>query len=159
MIFARFLPFLLVSKSGNHVGGASQDDCQLLQNTVALEEDDGFDNRVVHLESPGIDTELVDDLDSSESLTIPTFEYEDDVVLDSEDEGIDGSRVIRVSSALSRSEAVQKVESDAQEENVAADFHYSDQKQCDTGPYSTHCFNNLKHGRLNIPKGNSQFDS
>lgn len=127
---------VLVSESGSDDSGASYVDCKLLQDTVAFEDDDGFDNHVVRLESPFIDTELVDDLDCSENLCIPTFEYEDDVVLDSEDEGINGSRVIKVSSILSRNEAGQEVKSDAQEENMAVDFHSSDQKQSDTGPYS-----------------------
>lgn len=126
----------MVSESGNDDSDASYDDSKLLQDTVAFEDDDGFDNRIVRLESPLIDTELVDDLDFTENLTIPTFEYEDDIVLDSEDEGINGSRVIRVSSALSRNEAGEKVTSDAQEEDMAVDLHTSDKKQCDAGPYS-----------------------
>lgn len=132
----RLVSFLMVSKSGNDDSGGSCGDCELLQNTLAFEESVGFDNRVVHLENPLIDTEVVDELDCSENLCVPTFEYEDDVVLDSEDEGINGSRVIRVSSSLSRNEAGQEVKSDPLEENIAFDLHSSDHKPCDTGSYS-----------------------
>lgn len=133
----RFVFFVMVSKLDNDDSGGSFDDFELLQNTLPFEDIVGFDNRVVRLESPFNDTETVAGLDDcSENLCIPTFEYEDDVVLDSEDEGINGSRVIRVSSSLSRNEAEQEVKSDAQEENMALDFHSSDHKPCDAGPCS-----------------------
>uniref|UniRef100_A0A0A0K7G0 BRCT domain-containing protein n=1 Tax=Cucumis sativus TaxID=3659 RepID=A0A0A0K7G0_CUCSA len=135
----------MVSKLGNDDSGGSFDDFELLQNTLSFEDSVGFDNRVVRLESPFVDTEMVYGLDDcSENLCIPTFEYEDDVVLDSEDEGINGSRVIRVSSSLSRNEAEQEVKSDAQEENMVLDFHSSDHKPCDAGEQvSSNCFNGL----------------
>ncbi|XP_038899325.1 uncharacterized protein LOC120086657 isoform X2 [Benincasa hispida] len=145
-----------LSVSGNDDFGGSYEDCELLQNTLAFEDSVGSDdNRVVRLESPLIDTEMVDELDCSENLCIPTFEYEDDVVLDSEDEGINGSRMIRVSSSLSRNEAGQEVKSDAQEENMALDFHCYDQKPCDTGEQvSSNCFNGV-----DMEKDSSQFSA
>ncbi|TYK18263.1 PAX-interacting protein 1 [Cucumis melo var. makuwa] len=146
----------MVSKLDNDDSGGSFDDFELLQNTLPFEDIVGFDNRVVRLESPFNDTETVAGLDDcSENLCIPTFEYEDDVVLDSEDEGINGSRVIRVSSSLSRNEAEQEVKSDAQEENMALDFHSSDHKPCDAGEQvSSNCFNGL-----NVVKDSSQLST
>ncbi|KAG6575867.1 PAX-interacting protein 1, partial [Cucurbita argyrosperma subsp. sororia] len=137
-----------VSESENDDSGSSYDDCELLQNTLAFEDSVGFDNHVVRLKSPLTDTEMVDALDCSKNLCIPTFEYEDDVVLDSEDEGINGCRVIRVSSNLSRNEAGWEVKSDAQDENMALDFNSSDQKPCDTGEQvSSNCLNGVDMGK------------
>ena len=143
---------LLGAKLGNEANDVKEVGCQELQNTMPFEDTVVFDSPLAEtqLEKLGFDDEVRSDGDCvAENMRAgPVCEYGEEVVLDSEDEGIHGSKVVTVVNGVLDGKAGRRIKENVMdlwkgqqlslpckqvEEMALAASNDSNQEQCRAG--------------------------